>query len=58
MEHIQKLKSDKASKKLLADEAEAHRSNAKKACKLYEEKLQSEKEEVIMTVSKEEETQK
>ncbi|OBS57234.1 hypothetical protein A6R68_11641 [Neotoma lepida] len=57
-EHIHKLKSDKATKKFLADEAEAHRLKAKEACKLCEEHLPSKKEEVIKTVSKEEETKK
>lgn len=50
MEHIHKLKADKPPEKLLADQAEGHRSKNKEVCKCSKELLQTKKEEVIKTV--------
>lgn len=43
-------KADKTHNKLLADQAEAHRSKTQEACKLHEEWLQAKREEIIKTV--------
>ena len=54
MDYIHKLQSDEAHKMLLADQAEAC-GISKKAHECLEEWLQARKEEIIMTLSKEEE---
>lgn len=53
LEHIHKLKANKT-----CTQAEACRSKIKEAQKLREEPLQVKKEEIIKTLSKEEETKK
>ena len=58
MEHVHKVQADKAPQKLLADEAEAHRSKAKAACKHHKDQHQAKEKEIIEALSKEEETKK
>lgn len=51
MEHIHELKEGRQDyNKLLADQAEAHRSKTKEARKLHEEWLQAKREEIVKTV--------
>ncbi|KAL6053187.1 hypothetical protein STEG23_025363, partial [Scotinomys teguina] len=57
-DHIHKRKPDKAHKKLLADQAEAHGSKTEEAQKCQEEHLQAKEEEIITALSKKEDTKK